>query len=135
MSEIASVSVFGYLEVSSPWEVLPILVEGDCHHPVGRVERFLYSIAMVNVNVNIQHTLMVSGMGSGARERWEGREGGEVRRGKGGEGGEVRRRWTGGREEAGRRCGEAGRCGCGEENQRGEVSGEWRREGEKGEEK
>ena len=64
---------FGYLEVSSPREILPILVEGDCHHPVSRIERFLYSIAMVNVYVNIQHTLMVSGMGSGARERWEGR--------------------------------------------------------------
>ena len=59
---------FGYLEVSSPREILPILVEGDCHHPVSRVERFLYSIAMVNVYVNIQHTLMVSGMGSGARD-------------------------------------------------------------------
>ena len=66
--------IFGYLEVSGPREVLPVLVEGHCHHTVGRVECLLYSVAMVNVYVNIQHTLMVSGMGNGTRSNDE-REG------------------------------------------------------------
>lgn len=91
---------------------------------------------MVNVYVNIQHTLMVSGMESGARERWEGREERE--------GGEVMRRWRGrrGQEREGWRGQEemerwegGSRMEVGKRNKRGERSVEngGERGGEKGE--
>ena len=35
-------------------------MEGDCHDTVSEVECFLYSVAMVNININIQNTRVVS---------------------------------------------------------------------------
>jgi hypothetical protein len=34
-------------------------VEGGCHDAVCGVKGFLHAIAVVNVNVNVQHTLVV----------------------------------------------------------------------------
>lgn len=48
-------------QVSSAGEVLSVLVEGHGHDPVCGVERFLHSISMVNVNVYVQNSLVVSG--------------------------------------------------------------------------
>lgn len=47
-------------EISSTREVLPVLVERHGHDSVGGVECFLDSITVVNVNVNVQHPLVVS---------------------------------------------------------------------------
>ena len=48
-----------YLEVPSPREVLAVLVEGDCHDTICGVECLLHSVAMVNVYVNVQHSLVI----------------------------------------------------------------------------
>lgn len=43
------------------WEkVVPILVEGYSHDPISQVKGFLHPIAMVNVNVYVEHTWVVS---------------------------------------------------------------------------
>jgi hypothetical protein len=41
-------------------KVLAVLVEGNGHDSVGRVKGFLDTIAMVDVDVNVQDTLLVS---------------------------------------------------------------------------
>ena len=48
-----------YSEVSGPGEILSVLVEGHRHDSVCGVEGLLYPVAMVNVNVNVQHPLVV----------------------------------------------------------------------------
>lgn len=48
-----------YLEVPRPRKVLPVLVEGDRHDSVCGIERLFYTVAMVNVNVNVEHPLMI----------------------------------------------------------------------------
>lgn len=40
-------------------EVVSIFVEGHGHDSVSEVECFLYSVAMVNVNINVQHSRVV----------------------------------------------------------------------------
>ena len=49
--------VMPYLvEAPCAWKELAIiLVEADRHHPVGRQESLLHTIAVVDVNVHIQH--------------------------------------------------------------------------------
>ena len=44
-------------KISCSREVLSILVERDSHHTVCGVERLLDSISVVNVDVNVQHSL------------------------------------------------------------------------------
>lgn len=44
-------------------EVVAVLVEGDSHDPVCEVERLLNSIAVVNINVKVQHTWMIPAPG------------------------------------------------------------------------
>ncbi len=64
MGVLLSTKDFGYMhtpyfEVSRPRKVLPVLVEGDCHDSVRGIERLLYTVTMVNVNVNVEHPLMI----------------------------------------------------------------------------
>lgn len=40
-------------------EVVPILVERNRHHSVGGQERFFHSVTMMDVDVHIQHPLLV----------------------------------------------------------------------------
>ena len=47
------------LEVPSSRKVLSVLVERDSHNSVRGIEGLLHSITMVNINVNVQHTLVV----------------------------------------------------------------------------
>lgn len=49
-----------YPQVSSSGEVLPVLVEGHGHNSVRGVEGLLYTVAVVNVDVDVQHPLVVS---------------------------------------------------------------------------
>lgn len=37
-------------------------MERNCHDPVSEVERFLNSITMVDVNINVEHPRVVPGM-------------------------------------------------------------------------
>ena len=65
----------GHLDVSCSREVFAILVERDCHNTVSSVKGLLHPIAMVNVNVNVQHSLVVSERKGGrrkmkARSKW-----------------------------------------------------------------
>ena len=48
-----------YLEVSGAGEILSILVERDGHDSIRGIEGLLYPIAMMYINVYIQHTLVV----------------------------------------------------------------------------
>ena len=47
------------LQISCSREVFPILVKGDRHDAISGVECFFHSVAMVNINVNVQHSLVV----------------------------------------------------------------------------
>lgn len=49
-----------YSEVSGTREILSIFVEGHSHDTVSCVEGFLNSITVMNVNINVKHSLMVS---------------------------------------------------------------------------
>ena len=49
------------MEVASAGEVVSVFVEGESHDSVCRVESLLHAVAMVNINVNIQHSLVVPG--------------------------------------------------------------------------
>ena len=58
------------LAPSSPHrEEVPELVEGGGHHAVGRVESLLHAVAVVHVNVDVQHALVVPAAGSGWDEK------------------------------------------------------------------
>lgn len=48
-------------EVSSSREVLSVFMEGHGHDPVCGVEGLFHTISMVNVNINVQHSLVVPG--------------------------------------------------------------------------
>lgn len=50
-----------YSEVSGTREILSVFVEGHSHDAVSCVEGFLNSITMMNVNVDVKHSLMVPG--------------------------------------------------------------------------
>ena len=49
-----------YPEITGAREVLAILVQGQGHDAVRRVEGLLHTIAVVDVYVNVQHPLVVS---------------------------------------------------------------------------
>lgn len=49
-----------YPQVSGAGEVLPVLVKGDGHDSVCGVEGLLHAVAVVNVDVDVQHPLVVS---------------------------------------------------------------------------
>ena len=46
-------------EVSSPGEVLSVLVEADGHDPVRGVEGLLHPVSVVNVNIDVEDSLVV----------------------------------------------------------------------------
>lgn len=48
------------LNVPRAWkEEVPVFVEGDAHDTVSEVESFLNTIAVVDVNVNVQHSSVI----------------------------------------------------------------------------
>ena len=47
-------------ELAGTGEVLAVLVEGDGHDTVGRVEGLLDTIAMMDINVNVEDALLVA---------------------------------------------------------------------------
>ena len=61
-----------YPEVASTGEVLAVLVEGHGHDAVSRVEGLLNAVAVVNVNVDVQHALVISEqtIGSSSSKRY-----------------------------------------------------------------
>jgi hypothetical protein len=46
-----------HLDVAGAGKILAVLVEGHCHHTVGAVEGLLHAVAVVDVNVDVQHAL------------------------------------------------------------------------------
>jgi hypothetical protein len=52
--------MLSYPEISSAGEVLSVLVERDGHDTVSGIECFLHTITVMNVNVDVQNTLVVS---------------------------------------------------------------------------
>ena len=59
--------VVSHLDVSCSREVFSILVEGDCHHTVSSIEGFFHPITVMDVYVDVQHSLMVSARKGGGR--------------------------------------------------------------------
>jgi small-conductance mechanosensitive channel len=47
-------------EFPGPREVLAIFVERNGHHTVGGIERFFHTITVMNVNIDIEHSLLVA---------------------------------------------------------------------------
>ena len=45
-------------ELTSSWEVLAVLVEGDGHDTVGGIESLLNAITVVNININVEDSLL-----------------------------------------------------------------------------
>ncbi len=55
-----SLSLADAVQIARPREeVVPILVEGHRHDPVGGQKCLFHSISMVNINVNIQHPIVI----------------------------------------------------------------------------
>lgn len=50
-----------YPQVACAREVLSIFVEGNGHNTVGGVESLLHSVPMMDVNIYVQNSLVVSG--------------------------------------------------------------------------
>ena len=46
-------------EVAGAGEVFSVLVEADGHHPVRGVERLLDPVTVVNVDIDVEHSLVV----------------------------------------------------------------------------
>ena len=57
VQKASTAPIMPYLvEAACAWKELAIvLVEADRHHPVGRQESLLHTVAVVDVNVHIQH--------------------------------------------------------------------------------
>lgn len=49
-----------YPEITGAWEVLPILVERHGHDAISGVECLLHTISMMDVNINVKNSLVVS---------------------------------------------------------------------------
>lgn len=50
-----------YPQVACAREVLSVLVEGNCHNTVGGVESLLHTVTMMDVDIYVQNSLVVSG--------------------------------------------------------------------------
>jgi len=42
------------------WEELSVLVETDCHDSISRVESFFNTITVVDVDINVDYSLVIS---------------------------------------------------------------------------
>ena len=51
---------YAYTQLARPGEVLSVLVEANSHDAVGGVERLLDAVTVVHVNVDVQHTCMIT---------------------------------------------------------------------------
>ena len=49
-----------YSDFSGTREVFPVLVETDSHDPVGGIEGFFYTVAMMNIDVYVKNAIVVS---------------------------------------------------------------------------
>ena len=43
-------------ELASPWEVLSVFVEGACHDAIGSVKRFFNTIAVVDIDIDVENS-------------------------------------------------------------------------------
>jgi len=51
---------YEYRKISCPREEISKLMERECHHSRRSIKCFFYSITMVNINIDIKHSLMDS---------------------------------------------------------------------------
>jgi len=49
-----------YSQVTGSREIFAILVKRQRHDAVGRVERFFHSVSVVDVDINVQNSLVIS---------------------------------------------------------------------------
>ena len=47
-------------KLARAWEEFAILVETDSHDPVGGIEGFFYTVAMMNIDVYVKNAIVVS---------------------------------------------------------------------------
>ena len=52
--------IITYPNLARAGEILPILVETNGHHAIGSEKGLLDTVAMVHVDVNVEHTLVIS---------------------------------------------------------------------------
>ena len=58
-SIVLAFSKASIFDVSSAWEEVTISVKRDSHHSVGTVESLFHSISMVDINVDVKHSVMI----------------------------------------------------------------------------
>ena len=56
---VAAVALARVLEAARAWEEVTEAVEGQRHHAVGEVERLLDAVAVVHVDVHVEHAVLV----------------------------------------------------------------------------
>ena len=49
-----------YLDIPRPWKVISKLVKTARHDPICRIERLLNAIAVMNIDVDVEHTRMMA---------------------------------------------------------------------------
>lgn len=52
-----------YTQLTSPREVFSVLVEADSHDPIGRIKCLFNTVSMVDVNVDVEHAVVISSRG------------------------------------------------------------------------
>ena len=50
-----------YSRLTRTGEVLSVLVEADSHHAICGIESLFYTIAMMHINIDVEHPSMVPG--------------------------------------------------------------------------
>jgi hypothetical protein len=48
-------------DLTGPWEEFSVLVETDSHDSIGRIEGFFDTITVVDVDVDVEHSGVISG--------------------------------------------------------------------------
>lgn len=45
--------------VPRAWEKIAVSVEGNCHYSVGAVKGFLHPVSMMNINIDVKHSVLI----------------------------------------------------------------------------
>lgn len=49
-----------YIEIASSWEEVAILVERNSHDSIGSIKRFLNSVPVMDINIDVQNTKQIN---------------------------------------------------------------------------
>jgi hypothetical protein len=49
-----------HLDAACAWEIVTKLVKGDCHDAISGVKGLFHSVSVMNIDINVQHSGVVS---------------------------------------------------------------------------